>query len=72
MRRFLVTYGVLTDDEQSEIDQISSDEKFQMILVINKIINNLYGNRTSKLKSFLQLLEEDDNPNLNETAKRLG
>ena len=72
MRRFLVTYSVLTDDEQSEIDQMGSDEKFQMILVINKITNNLYGNQTSKLKSFLKLLEEDDNPNFNETAKRLG
>ena len=72
MRRLLVTYGVLTDEEQSRIDFVQNDEKYQLGLVFNYIVNSLYANRTSRLKGFLELLEEDDDPDLKEVAKRLG
>ena len=72
MRRFLVTYGVLTDDEQVRIDSIQNDEKYQIGLVFNYIINSLHGKKTSRLKSFLVLLEEDSDPDLKEAAKKLG
>ena len=72
MRRYLVTYGVLTDEEQSRIDHWNHDENYQIRVVISNIINHLYGNRTSKLKGFLQLLEEDGDPDFKEAAIRLG
>lgn len=72
MRRYLVTYGVLTDERQSQLDSWSYDEKHQMSMVISDIISNLYGNRTSKFKGFLQLLEEDGDPDFKEAAKSLG
>ena len=72
MRRFLVTYDVLTDEEQSQIDFVQNDENCQMSLVFNYIVDSLYGNRTSRLKGFLVLLEEEDDPDLREVAKRLG
>ena len=71
MRRFLVTYDVLTDEEQSQIDFVQN-ENCQMSLVFNYIVDSLYGNRTSRLKGFLVLLEEEDDPDLREVAKRLG
>ena len=72
VRRFLVTYGVLTDEEQSRIDFFQYDEKYQLGSVFNYIVNSLYANRTSRLKGFLELLEEDGDPDLNEVAERLG
>ena len=72
MRRFLVRYGVLTDEEQSQIDSVHNDEKYQSSLIFHYIVNSLYANRTSRLKSFLELLEEDDDPDLKEVAERLG
>ena len=72
MRRFLVTYGVLTDEEQSQLDHWNHDEIHQMRGVIINITNHLHSNRTSKMKGFLQLLEEDGDPDFKEAAKRLG
>ena len=69
MRRYLVTYDVLTDEEQFQIDNCGSG---QMGTVINNIVKHLYSNRTSKLKSFLQLLEEDGDPDFKKAAIRLG
>ena len=72
MKRFLVTYGVLTDEEQSQIDHWNRDEKDKIRGVIINITNNLLVNKTSQLKGFLQLLEEDSDPDFKEAAKRLG
>ena len=72
MRRYLVTYGVLTDEEQSRIDHCDHDENYQIRVVISNIINHLYSNRTSKLIGFLQLLEEDGDPDFKEAAITLG
>ena len=68
MRRYLVTYDVLTDEEQSRIDNCSN----KISMVIANITNHLYSNQTSKLKGFLQLLEEDGDPDFKKAAIRLG
>ena len=72
MRHFLVPYGVLTDEEQSQIDRRNHDEKYQMTDVITNIVNHLYYNRTSQLKGFLRLLEEDGDPDFKKIAITLG
>ena len=74
MRRYLVRYEVLTDEEQFKIDSVQYfyDKNHQLGLVFNYIVNSLHSNRTSRLKGFLELLEQDGDPDLQEVAKRLG
>ena len=71
MERSLYASGVITADERKTIKSKVGCEKMEH-LIIEIIIPSLKNKFSKKYKSFLEVMEENDDTDLQGTAKMLG
>ena len=71
MERSLYGYGVITSDERKEIKSKVGDEKMEY-LIVDIIIPSLRRKFNKKYKAFLEVMEENEDTDLQDTAKMLG
>ena len=71
MERSLYAYEVITADERKEIKSKVGDEKMEY-LIVDIIIPSLKRKFNKKYKAFLEVMEENEDTDLQDTAKMLG
>ena len=71
MERSLYAYEVITADERKEIKSKVGDEKMEF-LIVDIIIPSLKRKVNKKYKAFLEVMEENEDTDLQDTAKMLG
>ena len=71
MERSLYGNEVITADERKEIKSKVGDEKMEY-LIVDIIIPSLKKKFSRKYKAFLEVMEENDDTDVQDTAKMLG
>ena len=71
MDRSLYANEVITADERTKIKSKLGDEKMEY-LIVDIIIRSLKQNFSKKYKAFLEVMEESEDTDLQDTAKMLG
>ena len=70
LKLYFVTYDIITHEERRLFQY--SDEESQMRNVLSTIRSSLQCGKSKPFKSFLELLEESDDNDLQEKARKLG
>ena len=71
MERSLYANEVITADEKTKIKSKVGDEKMEY-LIVDIIIASLKHKHSKKYKAFLEVMEESEDIDLQDTAKMLG